>query len=84
VETDRPGQEVSTEHRKVITHLIDNEGWAYKLPEGRGYPRLYPPSSDRSIRVPKTGRTKGHAFDNWLAEIRRNGGHWPPQRKGKG
>jgi hypothetical protein len=84
VDTDRPGQEVSNgDQRKVIRHLIDNEGWAYKKPVGRGYPRLYPPDSDKWIRVPKTGHTKGHAFENWVAEVRRNGGHWPPGRKAK-
>ena len=79
METERPGQEVSNDHRQVIRHLIDNEGWAYKLPPGNGYPRLYAPSG-WSIRVPKTGHSKGHAFENWLAAIRRNGGHWPPGR----
>jgi hypothetical protein len=82
VETDRPGQEVSKEHRQVITHLIDNEGWAYKRPEGKGYPGLYTPSGIR-IKVPKTGHSKGHAFENWLAAIRRNGGHWPSARQTK-
>ena len=24
--------------------------------------------------------SKGHAFENWLSAIRRNGGHWPPGR----
>jgi hypothetical protein len=33
--------------------------------------------------VPKTGHSKGHAFENWLAAIRRDGGHWPPGRKTK-
>jgi hypothetical protein len=83
VETDRPGQEVSNDHRKVIRHLIDNEGWAYKKAEGGGYPRLIPPGSDQSIKVPKTGHAKGNAFENWLAAIRRHGGHWPPSRKNK-
>jgi hypothetical protein len=83
VETDRPGQEVSKKHRQVITHLIDNEGRAYKKPKGNGYPRLFPPKSDSSIKVPKTGHSKGHAFENWLAAIRCDGGHWPPGRKTK-
>jgi hypothetical protein len=83
VETDRPGQEVSKKHREVITHLIDNEGWVYKKAKGQGYPRLFPPKSELSIKVPKTGHSKGHAFENWLAAIRRNGGHWPPGRKTK-
>jgi hypothetical protein len=82
VETDRPGREVSKEHREVILDLIDNQGWAYKRPRGGGYPKLYPADpSQGSIRVPKTGHAKGHAFDNWLGTIRLKGGHWPPGRK---
>jgi len=43
VETDRPGDEVDKDHRKVIKELIDNQGWSYRLAKGGGYPRLYPP-----------------------------------------
>jgi hypothetical protein len=81
-ETDRPGGEVDKEHREVINHLVDNQGWRYKKPRGGGYPRLIPADPVHApIRVPKTGRTRGRAFGNWLAEIRRKGGHWPPERK---
>lgn len=79
--TDRPGREVSKEHRQVIEHLIDSQGWKYELPSGGGYPRLYPADATQSpIRVPKTGRSRGHAFGNWIADIRRKGGQWPPGR----
>jgi hypothetical protein len=82
VETDRPGQEVSNGHAEVIRHLIDNEGWTYKKPTGSGYPRLYPADLDQApIRVPKTGHTRGCAFRNWVAAIRRAGGHWPVDKK---
>lgn len=81
-ETDRPGGEVDSDHRKVIIHLIDDQGWRYKKPSGGGYPRLFPANpACGSIKVPKTGHTRGHAFSNWIAEIRRKGGHWPPERK---
>jgi hypothetical protein len=82
VDTDRPGPEVSKEHREVIVDLIDNQGWTYKLPRGRGYPTLNPADTTKNpIKVAKTGHSKGHAFDNWLADIRRKGGHWPPGRQ---
>jgi hypothetical protein len=81
-ETDRPGGEVDKEHRDVINHLVDNQGWSYKKPRGGGYPRLIPADPAQTpVRVPKTGRTRGRAFANWVAEIRRKGGHWPPERK---
>lgn len=82
METDRPGREIDKDYREVITHLIDNEGWCYRKPEGGGYPRLFPAKQDHAaIKVPKTGHTRGHRFNNWLAEVRRKGGHWPPQRR---
>jgi hypothetical protein len=81
-ETDRPGGEVDKAHREVINHLVDNQGWRYKKPRRGGYPRLFPAdAANGPIRVPMTGHTRGHAFDNWLAEIRRKGGHWLPGRK---
>jgi hypothetical protein len=81
-ETDRPGREVGSEHRQVIEDLIDNQGWTYKRAAGRGHPRLYPADRSQSaIKVPKTGHTRGRAFDNWIAQVRRKGGHWPPERK---
>jgi hypothetical protein len=82
VDTDRPGREVSQEHREVIVYLIDSQGWSYRLPRGGGYPTLFPADRSQSpIQVPKTGHSRGHAFRNWIAEIRRKGGHWPPDRK---
>jgi hypothetical protein len=82
VDTDRPGKEIDKDYRDVVAYLIDNEGWAYKLPQGGGYPKLF--SADRSkaaIKVPKTGHTRGRRFSNWIGEIRRAGGHWPPARE---
>jgi hypothetical protein len=74
VMTDRPGKEVSKDYREVITHLIDNEGWDYRKPVGNGYPQLRPANSQASIRVLRTGHTKGRRFGNFVAEVRRNGG----------
>jgi hypothetical protein len=80
--TDRPGGEVDKEHSDVINYLINCQGWRYQKPRGGGYPRLYPADPALApIRVPKTGNTRGRAFSNWVAEIRRKGGHWPPERK---
>ena len=81
-DTDRPGNEIDKDYREVAEDLVDNQGWRYKLPKGRGYPRLLPPDKSKPIiRVPKTGHTRGHRFGNWLGEIRRAGGRWPPSRR---
>jgi len=59
----------------VIEYLIDNQGWTYRLPTGGGYPGLRPADPAQSpVKVPKTGHSKGRAFSNWIAEIRRKGG----------
>jgi hypothetical protein len=84
VMTDRPGPEVPKDYKKVIIHLIDNEGWAYRKPSGNGYPKLRPADpAQPPITVPKTPGSQ-RTYINWLAEIRRKGGHWPPAgKKGK-
>jgi hypothetical protein len=60
MDTDRPGREIDKEYRDIVTHLIDSQGWAYKLATGGGYPRLLPADQSQApIRVPKTGHTRG-------------------------
>jgi hypothetical protein len=82
VETDRPGREIDQNYREVITHLIDNEGWRYKKPEGRGYPQLFPARQEYPpIRVPKTGHTHGHRFASWVGGCAAQGRSLAPQRK---
>jgi hypothetical protein len=81
VDTDRPGREIPKAYREVVTYLIDSGGWGYKKPRGGGYPKLLPADSAQApIQVPKTPSSQ-RRYNNWLAEIRRKGGHWPPERK---
>lgn len=78
---DRPGREIPKDYREVITYLIDSQGWDYKKARGGGYPKLLPADPDQApIRVPKTPSSQ-RTLSNWIAEIRRKGGHWPPERK---
>lgn len=75
-----PGREIPKEYREVVTELVRNQGWRYRKPSGGGYPQLLAP--DRSvnrIRVPMTPSDRAHGFKNWIAEIRRAGGKWPPE-----
>jgi len=81
LETDTPGDEIPKDYRKVAKYLVDSEGWSYKKPKGGGYPKLIPADSGQApIKVPKTPSSQ-RTYNNWLAEIRRKGGHWPPERK---
>jgi hypothetical protein len=82
-QTDRPGREIPKDYREVIVYLIDSEGWAYKKPCGGGYPRLRPADPSQTvIQVPKTPSSQ-RRYNNWIAEVRRKGGHWPPERNRK-
>ena len=48
-------------------------------PAGKGHPVLYPPDRSKPpLRVPTTPSRNPRAWQNWLAEVRRRGGHWPP------
>jgi hypothetical protein len=81
VDTDRPGGEIPKDYRKVVKYLVNSQGWGYKKPARSGYPKLIPADSTQvPIKIPKTPSSQ-RAYSNWLAEIRRKGGHWPPERK---
>jgi predicted RNA binding protein YcfA (HicA-like mRNA interferase family) len=62
--------------------LVGNQGWRYSRHHGR-HPVLYP--ADRTAAPVTVPTTPGdnRAFKNWVSEVRRKGGIWPPPRKGK-
>ncbi len=80
---DRPGKEIPKEYREVATELVDNQGWGYNDGRGRGgYPALYPPDkAHRPVAVPMTPSKNKRSFPNWIGQIRRAGGIWPPPRR---
>jgi hypothetical protein len=76
--TDRPGREIPQDYREIVEHLITVQGWRYDK-RGKGHPVLYP--ADRSqpqLRVPTTPTRDARAIKNFVADIRRRGGVWPP------
>ena len=82
METDRPGKEIDKEYADVVNFLIDTHGWRYRKPTGGGYPQLLPADMTKpAIRVPKTGHTRGRRLDNWIGQVRRASGRWPPGRQ---
>lgn len=78
--TDRPGKEIPKEYREIVAELIDNQRWTYDA-SGRGYPKLFPADpTQRQISVPKTPSDR-RGYRNFVAQIRRAGGTWPPEGK---
>jgi hypothetical protein len=75
-----PGREIPKEYREVVISLLRTEGWRYDA-SGKRHPVLYPPDPEKpAVRIPTTPSRSPRAFQNWLAEVRRSGGHWPPMR----
>jgi hypothetical protein len=79
---DFPGKEIKDRNwRDVCVELVRNQGWRYDA-SGSGYPRLYPPDPTQSpLSVPKTPGKDPRGFKNWVADVRRRGGIWPPERR---
>ena len=75
----RAGNEVPKEYRIIVNELVDNQGWRYDN-SGQGYPKLYAPSGARMISVPKTPSDQ-RSLRNFIAQVRRAGGIWPPLRR---
>jgi hypothetical protein len=74
-----PGREIPPDYREVATELVRNQGWRYVL--GGRHPVLFPPDrTKRSVTIAGSPGDK-RGFRNFVAEVRRQGGVWPPVRK---
>jgi hypothetical protein len=79
--TARPGREIRKEYREIATYQIDRLGWRYDA-SGKGHPVLYPADrSKRPLAVPTTPTRSPRAIRNFVAEVRRRGGTWPPPER---
>jgi hypothetical protein len=66
---------IPKEYRKVL-RVAREQGWTFSV--RNGYPQAWPPDgASRPVAVPKTPKTSGRAFANWLAEMKRGGLEWP-------
>jgi hypothetical protein len=80
--SDRPGSELPKEYREVALDLTDNQGWRYT--KGKKHGMLYPPDKTQDpVTVSTTPSTNPRALKNFIAQVRRSGGVWPPAKKGK-
>jgi hypothetical protein len=74
--SDRPGREMPKEYRKVAAELVDNQGWSY---HACGiHPRLYPADPTQPMVTVPTTPGDRRSLANFIAEVRRRGGSWPP------
>lgn len=75
--SERPGREIPKEYRAVALHLVTAQGWRYRV--GKGHPQLLPVDrSQAPLAVPTTPSASPRALLNFLGEVRRRGGIWPP------
>lgn len=78
--SDRAGKEAPKEYREVVNHQVDKLGWRYRV-IGKGHPHLYPADpSRRPIGVPTTPGDH-RSLKNFIAQVRRAGGEWPPEKE---
>lgn len=78
--SEMPGREIPKEYREVVEHLVRQQGWRYRT--GGRHSMLFPADPEqRPMAVPGTPGDN-RAFRNWLSDVRRRGGKWPPERKG--
>jgi hypothetical protein len=81
-ESTMPGREIPKEYREVVAELVRNQGWRYDNSRS-GHPIVLPAdTSFRSFAVPTTPGDS-RSFKNWVGQVRRSGGHWPPTPREK-
>jgi hypothetical protein len=78
---ERPGRELPKEYREVVDYQIAVHGWRYET--GRRHPVLYPDDPNQpAIRIPTTPSDR-RSLRNFIAQVRRAGGTWPPVGKSR-
>lgn len=78
-ESELPGKEIPKEYREVVAELVRNQGWRYD--PKRRHPVLYPEDRSQSpMTVPSTPSDR-RGLLNFLTDVRKRGGKWPPERK---
>jgi hypothetical protein len=74
-----PGNEIPKEYRAPVLYQVQHHGWRYDA-SGKGHPKLYPVRRGTwPIPVPTTPKGgRSRALANFIGQIRRSGGTWPP------
>ena len=75
---DQPGREIPKDYREVATYLVTVLGWRYKAGRRGHHSMLYPADPTQPVLSIPSTPSDARAFANFLANVRRRGGHWPP------
>ena len=68
-------QGVPKEIRKVLA-VAKSQGWSFS--HQGAHPKAWPPDGiSRPVAIPTSPRKHGHAFDNFVGEMKRAGLTWP-------
>jgi hypothetical protein len=76
-----PGRELPKEYREIAVDLVRNQGWRYRY--GKGHPTLYPADKTQVPLIVPTTPSDNRSFKNFVADVRRRGGIWPPKGSGR-
>jgi hypothetical protein len=76
--SERPGRELPKEFRAVAVELVRNQGWRYRHSPGR-HGMLYPADPAAPTLGMPTTPSEVRGFRNFVSEVRRRGGAWPPK-----
>jgi hypothetical protein len=76
----QPGRELKKEYREIAEHLVSVQGWTYRTT--KRHPVLVPRDKTKpQLRVATTPTSSPRALKNFIADVRRRGGVWPPPRE---
>lgn len=73
------GKEIPKDYRDIVNHQIEHLGWRYE--KGGRHPKLYPADITKSPITLASTPSDYRAIKNFIAQIRRAGGQWPPEGK---
>ncbi len=77
---DQPGREIPKEYRDIAKHLVNVQGWTYRTT--KKHPVLVPRDKTKpQLRVSTTPTSDPRALKNFIADVRRRGGIWPPREE---
>jgi hypothetical protein len=75
-----PGRELPKEYREIAVELVRNQGWRYRYGKS---PHAAPGRQDQVPLIVPTTPSEHRSFKNFVTDVRRRGGIWPPKGSGR-